>query len=140
MHKQVSKWIVVGAAFGAVAVVAGAFGSHALPVLIGDVVDFDERVSWWETGSRFLMFHSLAILAIGFVSTLASDNRTVAVAGASILAGTLLFSGCLFAMALTGVRILGAIVPVGGLLLIFGWVTFALAAWQSRCWEAADED
>ena len=81
----------------------------------------------FETGSRYQMYHALAL----FVVTIAATRwplSTVRAAGWLFIAGTLLFSGSLYALALTGVRSLGAITPVGGLCFLAGWLALAYAA------------
>ena len=81
----------------------------------------------FETGVRYHMYHALALLATAALMTRV-DGRAVVVAGWSFLAGILIFSGSLYALALTGVTTLGAITPIGGLAFLIGWAALAIAA------------
>jgi len=121
--------MIVGALSGAVSVAAGAFGAHALKA----VLEASGQAANWETATRYALVHAIATVVAGLLATLpqaASQGAAVA-AGACFLAGTAIFSGCLGALALSGVRILGAIVPIGGALLILGWILLAVAAWRA---------
>jgi len=86
-----------------------------------------ERQQWWETGVRYQMYHALALLTVAWVSD-RKKGPLVNLAGLAMFAGTLVFSFCLYAMSLTGWRVVGTVVPIGGVLLIAGWVMLALAA------------
>lgn len=120
-------WLFSGALLGGIAVAAGAFGAHGLK----EVFAASGQAASWETAFRYCLFHSLALLILGLLS---ATQRAVAtsglltVAGFSFLVGTLIFSGCLAAFALSSVRLWGAIVPIGGLLLLLGWTCLAVAA------------
>lgn len=124
-------WLVLGASLGTLAVAAGTFGAHYLPKYLeaaGASAMLAERQQWWETGVRYQMYHALALLAVAWIA----DRRQgllVNLAGLAMFAGTLIFSMCLYAMGLTGIRVIGAVVPIGGVLLIGGWVMLALAGW-----------
>lgn len=115
-------WLAAGALFGLLAVAAGAAGTHALR----DALDAD-ALRVFETAARFQMYHALALLAVGL---LAIRRRSLAlnVAGALFALGTPLFSGSLYALALSGVGVLGAVAPVGGVCLMAGWAALAIAA------------
>jgi uncharacterized membrane protein YgdD (TMEM256/DUF423 family) len=124
-----NPWIFFGAVLGGVAVAAGSFGAHGL----ADLLEANGQAANWETAVRYAMFHALAMLVVGVLrngSAGASDfsRRWLGVAGGCFLAGSAIFSGFLAALALSGVRILGAIVPIGGVLLLLGWAALALAA------------
>ncbi len=114
-------WIAVGAFGAALAVIAGAFGAHALAARLDA-----HALSLWETAARYLMYGALGILAIGLAAR--SANRSLAAAGWCLLSGTLIFSGTVASLALGGPRWLGAVTPIGGLLLIAGFVLFGWAA------------
>jgi len=107
---------VLGAISGLCSVALGAFGAHALKARLSP-----ELLTVFETGARYQMFHALALL---FVATLAPR---ASIAGWLFVAGTVLFSGSLYGLALTGVRWLGAITPFGGLCFIAGWAALAWA-------------
>ena len=115
--------IVAGALLGATAVAGGAFGAHGLK----HVLEANGQAANWETAARYGMYHALSLVALGILAALRPWLAgTIAAAAVCFMAGTLVFSGCLAALALTGVKILGAIVPIGGTLLIAGWL---LTAW-----------
>lgn len=117
--------LACGAILGGVAVACGAFGAHGLAALL----ERTGQAATWETGCRYAMYHALALVAAGTlgIARPAIAPRLRAAAG-SFLAGTIIFSGCLLALALSGTRTLGAIVPVGGATLIVGWILLAAAA------------
>jgi uncharacterized membrane protein YgdD (TMEM256/DUF423 family) len=119
-------FVIVGAASGFVAVAAGAFGAHALKVRLTP-----EMLAVFDTGARYQMFHALALLAAAWAAT-RWPGRAVAAGGACFIAGTLLFSGSLYLLALTGVRDFAAVTPFGGVLFLAGWLLLAWAAWRGE--------
>ena len=104
-------------ATGALGVLLGAFGAHGLK----DVVTDPHLLEVWETAARYHLLHALALCAV------AVHPGKPRVAGILFLVGIALFSGSLYAMTLTGVRVLGAITPLGGLSFIGGWVALGFA-------------
>jgi len=113
----------IGALSGAIAVAAGAFGAHTLrDRLTPDLLQV------FETAARYQMFHALALLAVAW-ATSRTDARGPRWAGWLFVAGTLLFSGSLYLIALTDTRWPGAVAPLGGAVWIAGW---ALLAWTFR--------
>jgi len=112
----------VGALMGFVGVGLGAFGAHALRGRLSP-----EMLAIFETAVRYQMYHAIALLAVAAMMSKV-DGRSVVIAGWSFIAGILIFSGSLYALALTGVTMLGAITPIGGLALLAGWVALAIAA------------
>jgi uncharacterized membrane protein YgdD (TMEM256/DUF423 family) len=118
------RWLLLGALSAAVAVAAGAFGAHGLKARLGT-----DLLAVWDTAARYQMIHALALVALG---PLAAGRRRAPVeaAGWLFLAGTVLFSGSLYLLALTGVRALGAVTPLGGVAFIAGWFCLAWAAWR----------
>ena len=115
----------VGAISGLVSVAAGAFGAHALKTQL------DERMlAAFETGARYQLVHAVLLVVVGLMQ----DHRTTRALTWSarlLLIGTVLFSGSLYAMALSGVRGLGAITPLGGAAFMMGWLMLALGARRS---------
>jgi uncharacterized membrane protein YgdD (TMEM256/DUF423 family) len=110
-------WILAAAANGFLAVALGAYAAHSL----GGRVEA-ERVGWVELGADYGLAHALALLGVGLLAGRTARPRlTLRLAGWGFLAGTLLFSGALYVMGVTGSRALGPIVPVGGVLLMAGW-------------------
>ena len=115
-------FVIIGALSGAIGVGAGAFGAHALRARLEP-----RLLEVFETGARYQMYHAIAMLAAAWVVTRFPGSLANA-SGWLFLAGTLLFSGSLYAMAFTGIRALGAITPLGGVCFIAGWACLALAA------------
>jgi uncharacterized membrane protein YgdD (TMEM256/DUF423 family) len=115
-------WMLAGAVNGFLAVAAGAFGAHALKERLSP-----EYLQVFETAARYQMFHALALVAVGLLAT-ARPGPLVDGAGWAMLAGIVLFSGSLYALALSGVRVLGAITPLGGLAFLAGWALLAVVA------------
>jgi len=115
-------WVAAGAVSAAIAVAAGAFGAHALRQRLGA-----DALAVWETAARYQMYHALALLAVAGAAH-AWGGRAPRAAGALFVAGTVLFSGSLYALALTGVRGLGAVTPFGGGAFLAGWGCLAWAA------------
>ncbi|HKI57903.1 MAG TPA: DUF423 domain-containing protein [Trueperaceae bacterium] len=107
---------VWGASLAGMAVVLGAFGVHTLARLVSA-----DRLQVWETAVRFEMYHALGLLLI---AALPGPAR---LASLLLLVGTLIFSGTLYLLVVTGVPILGAVTPLGGLLLIAGWALLAVS-------------
>jgi uncharacterized membrane protein YgdD (TMEM256/DUF423 family) len=107
--------LTVGAVLGLLGVAAGAFGAHAVRERIGP-----DRLEDWRTAADYQLWHALATIASGFAAA-RWESGAAAAAGWCFVAGTLLFSGSLYALALTDRRRLGAITPIGGLLLLAGW-------------------
>ena len=114
----------LGAASGFIGVAAGAFGAHGLKARLTP-----ELLAVFDTAARYQMLHALALLAVAWAIGRWPGRGAVA-SGWCFVAGTLIFSGSLYLLALTGVRGLGAITPVGGVLFLLGWLLLALAAWR----------
>jgi uncharacterized membrane protein YgdD (TMEM256/DUF423 family) len=119
-------FFVLGAASGFIAVAAGAFGAHALKARLAP-----ELLATFDTGARYQMIHALAILAAAWAVT-RWPGRAALASGWCFVAGTVLFSGSLYLLALTGVRGLGAVTPFGGALFLAGWLLLAAAAWRGQ--------
>ena len=112
----------LGATSALISVGAGAFGAHALRARLSA-----ELLAVFETGARYQMYHALGLLAAAWAVT-RWPGPWPARAGWLFVAGTLLFSGSLYALALSGVRGLGAVTPFGGVAFLLGWICLALAA------------
>jgi uncharacterized membrane protein YgdD (TMEM256/DUF423 family) len=118
-------FLILGSLSGLIAVAAGAFGAHTLR----DRISVD-LLATFETGVRYQMYHALALIAVAWAAT-RWTNSLVGVAGWLFVLGTLIFSGSLYVLSLTGARWLGAITPLGGVAFMGGWLCLALAAWRS---------
>lgn len=119
-------FLIIAAFSGAVSVGAGAFGAHALRARLEP-----RLLEVFQTGAQYQMYHALALVGVAWVASRWPGSLSTA-SGWLFVAGTVLFSGSLYAMALTGVRALGAITPLGGVCFIAGWVTLALAVMRAR--------
>lgn len=124
-------WLVSAALLGALSVGLGAFGAHGLPNWLASQElsqpELDRRLANWETAARYQMYHALALLAVGWLAS-RGVGISANVAGWCFEIGVLIFCGCLYLLVLSGVKILGAVVPFGGVLLIIGWLALAVAA------------
>jgi uncharacterized membrane protein YgdD (TMEM256/DUF423 family) len=127
--------IAVGALLAAVGIALGAFGAHALPGWLAAQGRNTEAVTkgltTFETAVRYQMYQSFGLILLGLYAS-ASASRATTIAGALMLLGMLIFSGLLYALVATDVKILGAIVPLGGVMMITGWATWAWSAWANR--------
>lgn len=113
-------FVILSGLLGFTAVALGAFGAHGLRSWLGTQPDGVKRLEWWNTAAHYHLTHALAVaLAAWLVHRGAGASASVA--GWSFVAGTVLFSGSLYAMTLTGQTRLGAITPIGGLFFLLGW-------------------
>lgn len=119
-------WLALGAVYGFLAVALGAFGAHGLRTRLGP-----ELLAVWKTGVEYQFYHALALLLVGLLARGASATGTFNAAGACFALGVLVFSGSLYALCLSGVRVLGAVTPVGGLFFLAGWVCLLFAVWRA---------
>ncbi|HLK14433.1 MAG TPA: DUF423 domain-containing protein [Fimbriimonadaceae bacterium] len=119
MHRT---FLQLGALFGLLSVALGAMGAHALRDRLTP-----QDLTTFETAARYQMYHALALLAVALLAGRVEDKRVFA-AGWCFVAGVLVFSGSLYALALTGVKALGAITPLGGVAFMAGWGLLALAS------------
>jgi len=110
-------WLGIAAVNGALAVAAGAFAAHALEARLSP-----RMLEVFETGARYHMYHALAMA----IAALAGARW----APGLFLGGIILFSGSLYLLALSGIGVLGAITPVGGVLFLAGWILLALCAFR----------
>jgi len=115
-----------GASLALLAVALGAFAAHGLKQRLEP-----ELLTVFETGARYQMYHALALMAAGWAVTVGHAGLA-RWAGRCFLAGTVVFSGSLYALALSGQRWLGAITPLGGLLFLAGWALLAVAFRRGR--------
>jgi uncharacterized membrane protein YgdD (TMEM256/DUF423 family) len=126
------SWIACGAVLAGLSVAAGAFGAHGLKSKLkaDGGISADQaarRLEIFDTGARYQMYHALAILLAGLLATKQASIWWSA-GGWCFIGGIVIFCGCLYAMALGGPRVLGAVVPIGGVGFIAGWVCLTIAA------------
>ena len=114
----------LGALSACLAVALGAFAAHALKARLDPGL-----LAVFETGVRYQLAHALALLAVGWACTRWPGGAVVA-SGWLFVAGSVLFSGSLYALSLSGMRGLGAITPIGGLAWLAGWLCLAWGAWR----------
>ncbi len=135
-----SRWLLVGALCGGLAVGLGAFAAHGLDkvfvekyadqtrVVAGETIPLSRKfLSDFKTGAEYQMYHSLALLAVGILGERRS-SKLLAVAGWSFLVGIVLFSGSLYILTLSGITKLGMVTPFGGVAFLVGWGALALSA------------
>ena len=119
-------FFIVGSISAFLGVALGAFAAHGLKTKLPA-----EMFNIFEVGVRYHMYHALALLAVGWASTRWPGGGIVA-AGWLFLAGTIIFSGSLYLLSLTGLRWLGAITPLGGLAFLLGWLLLAWGIYQGH--------
>ncbi len=120
-------YLRIGAFLGALAVILGAFGAHGLESILSG-----EMAEAFETGVKYHFYHALAILALAAGSSALWASPLCLWACRAWAFGILVFSGSLYALAMTQISWLGAITPIGGIAMIAGWVLLALAAGTLR--------
>lgn len=114
----------LGGFSGFLAVAAGAFGAHGLRGRLSP-----DLLTVFETGARYQMYHALALLLVAWALT-QWPHRALRAAGWLFVGGTICFSGSLYLLALTGARAWGAVTPIGGVLLLAGWLALAYGTWR----------
>jgi len=116
----------LAALLGALGVGIGAFGAHGLRAMLEATGRFDT----FETAVRYQFYHTLSLLAVGVLLHQRPELRLLGTTAWLWVGGILIFSGSLYVLCFTGIKWLGAITPLGGLLFIAGWITLLLAARQ----------
>ena len=114
------NYLLIGAISGCFVVIMGAFGAHALSEILDDY-----GKSIYIKAVLYHMFHSIAILILGLINKIQPEIQ-LSMAGWSFVFGIILFSGSLYILAITGIKSLGMITPIGGILFIIGWVFLIL--------------
>ena len=121
-------FLLIAAISGGLSVAAGAFASHALREQLSE-----RSLSIFETGARYQMYHSITLLLVALLLSREDfPPATLVVAGWAFIAGIAIFSGSLYALSLTEIKVLGAITPLGGAAFIAGWGCLAIAALSSK--------
>ena len=124
LNMERTLWIA-GAAMAGLSVAIGAFGAHALRARLEP-----HRLATFETAVQYHMLHALALLAVAALMGRVQSQQLLLLSGGLFTAGIFLFSGSLYALAITGITWLGAITPLGGLAFIGGWLCMGIAAWK----------
>jgi uncharacterized membrane protein YgdD (TMEM256/DUF423 family) len=122
MTTSAKLFLAAGGLAALAAVALGAFGAHALKARVSA-----ETLAVWHTGVEYHIFHSLGLLAVGLVAAQLPESMLLKWSGWLMLAGIVLFSGSLYALALSGERWLGAITPIGGVAFLGAWALFVIA-------------
>ena len=113
----------VAGALGFLGVLIGAFGAHVLK----STLSVDSQAIF-ETGVRYHLVHTLAILAVAILAGVIGESKPLRASGWFFTAGIVIFSGSLYALAISGIKILGAITPIGGLCFLIGWACVVASA------------
>jgi uncharacterized membrane protein YgdD (TMEM256/DUF423 family) len=121
---MIRLFLAIAAIYGGLAVAGGAFAAHALQGKLSD-----KAISIFETGTRYQMYHALALFLVVVLLLQNPMNPTwLTVAGYAFIVGVLIFSGSLYALSFSGIKWLGAITPIGGVAFIIGWGCLLLSA------------
>lgn len=119
-------FVTLGVLAAALGVALGAFGAHALRAKLPP-----DLLAVYRTGVEYHFYHALGLVLVGLAALHLPDSAPLRAAGWTMLAGIVIFSGSLYLLAVTGVRALGAVTPVGGVAFIAAWALFAWAALRS---------
>ncbi|GFN30840.1 DUF423 domain-containing protein [Paenibacillus xylaniclasticus] len=127
MKGTMNKYGAFGALHALLAVALGAFGAHGLK----DMLD-EDMLSVFETGVRYHMYHALGLLAVAALAGRIESVQLLRRGALLLHIGIFIFSGSLYVLSLSGIEVLGAITPIGGVSFIAGWAMIASALWKSR--------
>jgi uncharacterized membrane protein YgdD (TMEM256/DUF423 family) len=117
--------VSLAAVFGFLAVALGAFGAHGLRNSLSP-----EMLAVYQTGVQYHFYHALALLLVGVLMQQGLSSGVLRAAAWLFALGIILFSGSLYALAISEIKVLGAITPLGGLMFLAAWVCLAVAAWK----------
>jgi len=115
-------FITLAAILGGLSVAAGAFATHALKPTLSD-----RALEIFETAARYQMYHAIALLVVALLLSRSESQFALLATGWAFIVGIIIFSGSLYALSLTDIKILGAITPLGGAAFIVGWLCLAYA-------------
>jgi uncharacterized membrane protein YgdD (TMEM256/DUF423 family) len=116
-------FLILGAIHAFLAVALGAFGAHGLEGKISE-----KYLKTWNTAVQYQMFHAIGLFIVAFLTDKLAQTNLIVTAGWSLFIGILLFSGSLYVLSVTGIKVLGAITPLGGVAFLVGWVLLIVAA------------
>ena len=117
------RFIILGAINACLSVALGAFGAHALKASLDEY-----SLGIWNTGVQYQMYHALGLLVVGLLASKFPTSKLISTAGWLMFVGIVLFAGSLFVLALSGITILGAITPFGGVAMVIAWILIVVAA------------
>ncbi|OFX59991.1 MAG: hypothetical protein A2066_06890 [Bacteroidetes bacterium GWB2_41_8] len=116
--------LLAGAVFMALGVLLGAFGAHALKKILSP-----EMLAVYNTGVEYQFYHALGLLLVGLIG-FRNESKWIRWSGIALFTGIVLFSGSLYFLAFTGIKVLGAITPFGGISFVAGWVCLGIALYK----------
>lgn len=120
--------LAIAAIFGGLSVAAGAFASHALRETLSE-----RALQVFDTAARYQMYHAIALVLVALLLSQAQFSQpSLMAAGWAFIIGITIFSGSLYALSLTDIKVLGAVAPIGGAAFIAGWGCLAYAAFSSK--------
>ncbi len=119
---MIQLFITLAAILGGLSVAAGAFATHALKTRLSD-----RALEIFETAARYQMYHAIALLVVALLLSRSESQPALVATGWAFIVGIIIFSGSLYALSLTDIKILGAITPLGGAAFIVGWLCLAYA-------------
>jgi uncharacterized membrane protein YgdD (TMEM256/DUF423 family) len=122
-----TKFVAFGSISAFLSVALGAFGAH----LLKNMLDPD-MLAIYQTGVQYQMIHSLGLIAVGIAAAFVQGSKQIVGAGWAMLIGIVLFSGSLYGLSVSGIKILGAITPLGGIAFLIGWGLFAAAVLKTK--------
>jgi uncharacterized membrane protein YgdD (TMEM256/DUF423 family) len=121
------KWLFLSAGLsGMLSVMLGAYGAHGLKSRLSE-----DLMNTFQTGVEYQMYHSLALLIAGMLAYQWPETQLIRWSGYLFLVGMIMFSGSLYLLSLTGLRIFGPITPLGGLVLIAAWLLLTMGIWEN---------
>jgi uncharacterized membrane protein YgdD (TMEM256/DUF423 family) len=123
MNANAQQLVSAGAILAFLGVALGAFGAHALKVKLAA-----DMLAVYQTAVQYHLWHALGVVLIGIIAQLLPASKWVPIAGWTMVAGIVIFSGSLYALAITGIRVLGAVTPIGGVALLVAWLLLAYGA------------
>ena len=116
-------FLIIGAINAMLAVALGAFGAHGLEGKISE-----KYLEVWKTGVQYQMFHAMGLFVIAFLLSKFPQSSLLTASGWIMFAGIVLFSGSLYVLSTSGIKVLGAITPLGGVAFIVAWILIVVAA------------
>lgn len=120
------QFILIASILGFIGVAIGAFGAHGLE----DTLVENDREDTFQTASEYHMIHVFALITVAWISTQVDDKKYLRWAGNFFTAGTLIFSGSLYILAIFDLGFMGAVAPIGGVCLLMGWACLGWTAWK----------